>query len=231
MTNLFKFICVIGCVIVFKVRAEIVASGDDCGPNCSWSFDDKTKTLVVRGTGIMYDYISDSSVHENEGLEYYTNRPWITYVSEIEKIDIGEGITSTGKYFCADCTKLKDVKLPETLEEISLDTFWHTGLKAITVPESVVRISNEAFLGSSSLEKVYCSVAQEIQCTVAVSGSQAGIEPTIYEKYGDTYYIDGRFYEKSQDIGTANYIKKRIYTLDEANKATGAVNRVSIKYR
>lgn len=231
MTNLFKFICVIGCVIVFKARAEIVASGDDCGPNCSWSFDDETKTLVVRGTGIMYDYTSDESVHINEQQEYYLNRPWQAYINEIEKIDIGEGITSTGKYFCAECTKLKDVKLPETLEEISLDTFWYTGLKTITVPESVVRISNEAFWDSPSLEKVYCSVAQEIQCTVAVSGSRAGIEPTIYEKYGDTYYIDGRFYEKSQDIGTANYIKKRIYTIDEANRVAGEKNRVSIKYK
>ncbi|MBP5615653.1 MAG: leucine-rich repeat domain-containing protein, partial [Alphaproteobacteria bacterium] len=152
-------------------------------------------------------------------------------VSEIEKIDIGEGITSTGKYFCANCTKLKDVKLPETLKDLSLDTFWDTSLKEITVPESVVTISDEAFLDSSNLEKVYCSAAQATKCAVAIEGSRAGIEPIIYEKYGDAYYIDGKFYQNAYDMTKNNNIKKRIYTVDEARKDSGETNRVTIRYK
>ena len=43
--------------------------------------------------------------------------------------------------------------------------------------------------------------------------------------------MNGKFYTSLSDWAKDNYIKKRIYTIDEANAVAGEKNRVSIKYR
>ena len=48
---------------------------------------------------------------------------------------------------------------------------------------------------------------------------------------GYPFDIKGKSYVSVGDLIKGNYIKKRIYTIDEANAVTGNKNRVSIKYR
>ncbi len=45
------------------------------------------------------------------------------------------------------------------------------------------------------------------------------------------FVIGGKFYNSVYDLAKGNYVKHRIYTVDEANAVAGAKNRVSIKYR
>ncbi len=45
------------------------------------------------------------------------------------------------------------------------------------------------------------------------------------------FVIGGKFYNSVYDLAKGNYVKHRIYTVDEANQVAGDKNRVSIKYR
>ena len=61
---------------------------------------------------------------------------------------------------CFNCsTKLADVTLPDTLEEIDVFAFNNTALGRIWVPSNVVAIGEYAFGGSSSLTNVFLPIA------------------------------------------------------------------------
>ena len=53
----------------------------------------------------------------------------------------------------------------------------------------------------------------------------------FYQKDGKEYFYNNRWYASPNDIGTTNHIKKRIYTINEANAVAGKVNSVKIRYR
>ena len=53
-----------------------------------------------------------------------------------------------------------------------------------------------------------------------------------YEKFGNQYYSNGKFYNSFNDIGTPKYIKKRIYTIDEATKVSKETgNTFKLRYK
>lgn len=69
--------------------------------------------------------------------------------SEIESVEIPEGITEIQDYAFASCFNLKSVKLPSTLKKIGPDAFFHcTALEAIDIPASVKTIDSFAFSAS-----------------------------------------------------------------------------------
>ena len=45
------------------------------------------------------------------------------------------------------------------------------------------------------------------------------------------FKVGNKFYASLNDLINHNYIKKRIYTIDEANRVAGPINRISIRYR
>ena len=50
-------------------------------------------------------------------------------------------------------------------------------------------------------------------------------------KQNAPFIVGGKFYASLDDFLTGNYVKHRIYTIDEANRVAGEKNRVSITYR
>ena len=53
----------------------------------------------------------------------------------------------------------------------------------------------------------------------------------IYTSDGDKFYVNGKWYDSLSDMNKGRYNVIRIYTIDEANKVAGPINRVSIKYK
>lgn len=161
------------------------------------------------------------------------------YGVRITNIDIPNTVTSIGSWAFIIST-LQSVNLPQNLTSIGDIAFANSSLTEVVIPESVTTLSNSAFgynnpsWKSAAIKNLYCSEALKSQCKAAVQWKKdlgQTINVIAYQKYGDEYYVDGRFYEKPQDIGTKNHIKKRIYTIEEANRVAGEKNRVSIKYR
>ena len=53
----------------------------------------------------------------------------------------------------------------------------------------------------------------------------------ILSSNGNPFKVGSKIYNSMADFANGNYVKHRIYTIDEANKVAGDKNRVSIKYR
>ena len=111
-----------------------------CGDNAYYSFNQYTGTLTVYGTGEMYDYSADSPFES---------------IKNLEKVMIGDGISSVGGWAFANCSSVTAVDLPTTLASIGENAFRScNGLKNITIPYSVTSIGNSAFILCKGLTSV-----------------------------------------------------------------------------
>ena len=211
-------------------------------PNTEDALNQTNAILTFSGTGEMKKYYPDPT-------------PWRETRGFVTKVVIEEGITSveydaflffeqitdaqlpsTLKVLAPGafqgCTNLKTLEIPDgvDIQDVSLDA---SGLTSLVVSENST-ISPRALygvVGEAPLESIYCSSAKLQQCQDAVAYRGDNVKIKEYQKYGDTYYIDGKFYTSPNDIIGDHHIQKRIYTIDEANRVAGDKNRVSIKYR
>ena len=215
----------------FKILAQSQLSGY-CGPkdndgnygtNCEWVYDDDSKTLTISGEGKMYD--------TSRTFDYS-----FSSISGIKNVIIEEGITNLGSHTFYGMRNLENIAMPDTLTSIGWNAFTGgTQLTSIIIPNSVTYMggSDQYSVFGQTVTSVYCSEAQKNMCRQALEWSGLDVAQVLktYQKYGDEYYYGGRFYQSENDIGTTNYIKKRIYTIDEANRVSGNKNTFKIKYK
>ncbi len=125
-------------------RATLHASLDyTCGANMGWYFDGSSGTLVINGSGAMYDWSTDTEV------------PWYSLRSQIRNVNVGSGVTSIGNFAFYACNSLSGVTLPKSLRTIGYDAFAFSGnLMSITIPAGVTTISPYAFCGCGALTAV-----------------------------------------------------------------------------
>ncbi|MDE7094761.1 MAG: leucine-rich repeat domain-containing protein, partial [Oscillospiraceae bacterium] len=129
-----------------KKFKEIVTSGT-CGENLTWEFDQETGTLTINGTGEMTDY-----------NDYDNRSTWWGWRTSIEKVVIGEGITTIGDFAFEYCFNLTSVTIPDSMTIIGDHTFsLCKSLTSITIPAGVTTISAWAFLNCYALTSIYVS--------------------------------------------------------------------------
>lgn len=117
--------------------SDIVDSGK-CGDKATWVFL-KDGTLVILGSGEMYDYSS----------------PWHKYKYNISRVDIEQGITKIGDSAFSECTSLTSITLSEGLQSIGAKAFSVcTSLTSITLPEGLKTIGRMAFNECESLKEI-----------------------------------------------------------------------------
>ncbi len=85
-----------------------IATGT-CGDNLTWGFNESTDTLIISGTGRMYDY--------------YNNAPWKSYQYKIKKVIINDGVTKIGDYAFNYCTDLTSVIIPYSVNWVYFNAF------------------------------------------------------------------------------------------------------------
>ncbi len=83
--------------------AQITETGR-CGNDMTYSLS-TDGTLAISGSGRMYDYSE-------------TNAPWSAYCSDITRIIIDDKIISLGEWAFRDCTNLKILTIPITLNSV-----------------------------------------------------------------------------------------------------------------
>ena len=124
-----------------------------CGDNAVWSYQDGT--LTISGSGAMYDYPK-----ELDGE--LPIRPWDGYLSEIQSIVVGEGITRIGDDAFSSCNGLNTLSLPKTLKSIGKYAFYAcTPLTAINLPKGIISIEDWAF-GWCSLNRMSITIPSSI---------------------------------------------------------------------
>ncbi|MBQ8767280.1 MAG: leucine-rich repeat domain-containing protein [Clostridia bacterium] len=113
-----------------------------CGDNLVWELDEATGVLTVSGTGEMYDY--------DGGLK----TPWYGLGSSVEKIVIGEGVTSVGNHAFKSCSG-SEVTISDTVETIGKYAFYGmTGLEKLSLGANVKTIEEYAFYCAYNLEQL-----------------------------------------------------------------------------
>ena len=211
-----------------------------CSNTSLWANSSITKVEFKEGIttigGATLEFMSSvTSISLPEGLKTIATESLNS--TSVSHLDIPSSVTSIGNYGLA-MGRLESINgLPQGLTSIGDYTFTSTKISNLVIPDSVTTISKEAFSRGSdtAIQTLYCSEALQSQCEAAVQwkkdlGQTVNVVP--YQKYGNSYYYDGKFYASPNDIIGNHYIQKRIYTIDEANlvaKSTG--NSVKIRYR
>ncbi len=124
------------------VPAGAIVDAGTCGDTLTWTlYDDGT--LIVSGTGMMYDYSWNGSL------------PWGTNITEVI---IEEGVTTIGSCAFYDCAYLTSIIIPNSVTSIGERAFSYChSLKNIIIPNSVTSIGVFAFNYCTSLTNVSLS--------------------------------------------------------------------------
>lgn len=105
--------------VKFESNGKYFKGSGKCGDNVNYTFDAETQTLVISGTGEMYDYTVF-------GWDRESDVPFFSYAKSIKKIVIEDGVTGLGMWtaFCAEnveeihfpasVTKIPDSSLPDS---------------------------------------------------------------------------------------------------------------------
>lgn len=153
------------CTVSYKV----VNPSGSCGTGVTWTLT-SYGVLTISGSGAMTDYSSLSAI------------PWSSYISDITRVVIKEGVTTIGNGAFYSCNNLESVSIPVTvtsigeeafaesgsstgmtvtiatgsaLESIGAKAFLFSNLKSITLPDGLTTIGINAFNYCSSLASVY----------------------------------------------------------------------------
>ena len=59
------------------------------------------------------------------------------------------------------CFEIKTIDLPRNVESIGDYAFHNCGLESIVIPSSVKKIGKGVFVGSSSLESIFCETTEK----------------------------------------------------------------------
>lgn len=124
-----------------------LAANNSCGANLTYTLtpntdDPGTYTLTISGEGAMYDY-SSSTV------------PWDAQKSKITSVVIGNGVTSIGNNAFEDCSALKMLDIPQTVNRIGNTAFQGcSNLETINIPSGVKLIEKDTFHGCEKLNDV-----------------------------------------------------------------------------
>lgn len=123
-----------------------------------YRFDEKSKTLYLRGDGTIEGY-------ESSSLALSLRKPWDDY--DIETVIIEEGITGIGEQSFSGFASLKSITIPNTVTEIGDLVFSEcTSLSSITIPDSVKEIAPSSFSDCTSLTSFVVSHNNPNYCSI-----------------------------------------------------------------
>ena len=130
-----------------EMTATIVETGEafasgQCGEAIDWNFDATTGVLALCGNGAMDDY----SWYVNEEFQEYVDSPWYALRDAVTQIIIDEGITSIGSYAFADCWRVVQISIPNSVEKIGEGAF--DGVNSMS---SDALVNNMALFANNSI--------------------------------------------------------------------------------
>lgn len=119
-----------------------------CGhfcPECGYDINKISDDFKIKN-GVLIKYKGNSShvivpngVYAIGNTAFYSN-------NNIQKVTFPTGVRLIGQDAFCGCNNLTIINLPEGLESISNRAFFRCDLHTITIPKSVVAISNTAFI-------------------------------------------------------------------------------------
>lgn len=123
----------------------------------TWEFDSDTKTLTISGEGEIPAYYP-KSYYEGEDIDESEMNlaPWESLMFDIEKLVIGEGITSIGDLNFYLAVNLKEITFNEGLKSIGRGCFaMSVDIRVLSFPSTLESIGMLSFAACMSLEELY----------------------------------------------------------------------------
>ena len=152
--------------------AEDALTGE-LGKNITYTYDIKTDTLTLTGTGEMYDYrmkpFQESTKHliVGKGITRIGKQSFFKYVN-LETISLPEGLLTIDEYAFSECAALKEAYIPITVKVIAKGAFERcTSLEKTNIPYGITEIANLTYYDCNKLQSV------EIPNTVKKIGAQS----------------------------------------------------------
>ncbi len=170
-------------------------------------------------------YTNTDSLVIPDSVEYIGE--WAFEYAQASKIILGSNLESIGSNAFYGTTNLEiyceDTSQNRCRDLISQNNSDYVGkLKYFTKDETT---------GVYNVDETYYADANLLAKGISCQSKSQCDEIALKAKNGLDFEFNGKFYTSLKDLKNANYIKKRIYTIDEANAVAGDKNRVSIKYR
>ena len=144
------------------LRANVISG--TCGDNLTWQYDTNDHSLVISGTGDMWDFDYDG-----------TQCPWQTVSESITSISLPDGLTSIGVYAFSN-TGITSIEIPNTVTKIKDHAFQQSRIQTTTIPNNVIQIGYAAFWGSGLH-------------SVVLSNSLHKIEDQVFNACNELYSI------------------------------------------
>lgn len=116
-------------LLLVMTLLPMVAMADEsgqCGENLTWTYEEATHTLTISGTGDMYDYtLVQNDYYNNETGEYElitsSNYPWYEFITDIEEVQIGEGVTRIGNHSFYKLKSLQNIKISKSVTSLGYE--------------------------------------------------------------------------------------------------------------
>lgn len=92
----------------------------------------------------------------------YEKAPWHDLRGEIKKVVLSEGITSIGAYAFYGCSGIRAISIPNTVRTIGRNAFFEcTALELVVLSSTLSRIEYQAFYGCNSLAVIDLPISLE----------------------------------------------------------------------
>ncbi len=155
---------------ILPISTAAIDTSGTCGTDLAWSLLD-TGTLTITGTGAMEGY----SIYPNEEE---IMSPWTDSMQNIQKLIVGDGVTTIGTYAFTNATRLAEIVLPESLTTIGAGAFGNcTALTSVTIPAGVNSIEDAAFASCSGMqEMIFLGNAPSLSGRNALPYDVAGLQ-------------------------------------------------------
>lgn len=131
-----------GSATLYAIWDEIASEGK-CGENATYKYTKNTRTLIISGTGEMYDYTGDVEI------------PWMIIPLNFSGryLTVEEGITGIGDNAFNYGYALRSISLPSSIKHIGAQGFGRLGAKEIVLPEGLEDMGEGVFT-ESKLKKI-----------------------------------------------------------------------------
>lgn len=156
----------------FGTIASAETISGSCGSGVTYTFDKETGLFTVSRSGIMdpFPWGQDNT------------RPWYSYIEDIKKVVIEEGITSIGQYCFKGCTNLTEISFSSTVNRIEGNAFSDcTSLTKVVIP-NVTQLAG-AFTDCTSL-KTFVAGGAITYLTSYLFYNCTALETVIFGNFG-----------------------------------------------
>lgn len=126
-----------------QLTAHAEVKKGSCGVGVNWTYDTDSCVMTITGSGEMLNWSS------------YSKIPWYSYVRQIKKVIISDGITNIGDYAFFRGEKIKEVILPNSTVRIGKSSFYGcSSLENINWPDQLETIEEGGFQNCYKLKSV-----------------------------------------------------------------------------